>query len=89
MQPAAPLAVYADPGTPGGPASPSGQGKGTPPSPFKGLGAAYLMLASVLIGFGLGYWLDHRHGTMPWWTIGLTVLFLIAGFYHLVREAQK
>ncbi len=39
-----------------------------------------LMLAlPVLMGIGVGYWLDMRYDSLPWITLGLTVVGGITG----------
>ena len=35
----------------------------------------------------LGYWLDRRFGTTPWWFIVCTVIGLVGGLYNLLRQA--
>jgi F0F1-type ATP synthase assembly protein I len=61
---------------------------GGPPN-NKGLGSAYLLLGAVLLGLGIGYSIDNHYGTMPGWTIGMTVLFTVAGLYQMVKDAMK
>jgi len=36
----------------------------------------------VLLGFGVGYWLDRRLGTKPWLLLVGATLGLVAGFYQ-------
>jgi hypothetical protein len=60
-----------------------------PSSANSSLGAAYIMIASVLIGLGLGYLIDQHYGTLPWWTLGMTFLWLAVGFYHLLKEGNR
>ncbi len=48
------------------------------------------MVVSTFIGFALGYWvLDRYFNSYPWFTLGLTVLGIIAGFKYLFRIAKK
>ncbi len=58
-------------------------------SPFKGLAAGYMMIASVLVGGAIGYAIDHHWQTTPWWSLGMSIAFLIVGFYHIVKEYTK
>jgi hypothetical protein len=80
------LLMAAAPADGGG--APSGPG-GRPPSPFKGLGLAYIMVSSVLLGLGGGWLLDRHLGTSPRWTLILGLLFIAAGFVLVVQEARK
>jgi hypothetical protein len=60
------------------------------PSPSNSsLGAAYILIAAVLIGLGLGYLIDQHYGTLPWWTLGMSLLWLAVGFYHLLKEGSR
>lgn len=52
----------------------------------RGMTVGYTMLASVLLGLGLGYALDMWFGTMPGCTIGGALLFIVAGLYQVVKE---
>ena len=53
---------------------------------LSGLHTGYTLVASVIIGLGLGYWIDTSFGTQPWWTVGGALLFIIAGLYQVVKE---
>jgi len=66
-----------------------GSGSKPPPVPGRGLGAPYMMLASVLLGVGIGYALDRHFLTSPRWTAGLGMLGIVVGIYHAVREASR
>lgn len=47
----------------------------------------YMLLASVLILGGLGYWLDQRRGAaVPWLTIVGVLLGIATAFRSLVRR---
>jgi len=48
--------------------------------PYLGIGTSFA--ASVLLGFGVGYWLDRRLGTTPWLLLVGATLGLVAGFYQ-------
>jgi F0F1-type ATP synthase assembly protein I len=60
-----------------------------PDHPFRGAGAAYLMIGAVAIGAGLGWMLDRWLDTFPLWLLVCTGVFLVAGFYHMVKEGRK
>ena len=51
--------------------------------------SAYNMVASVLLGLGLGYGIDHVRDTSPFWTVFCTMIFLIVGLYQVVKDAFK
>ncbi len=40
-----------------------------------------VLVVSIFIGLGIGYFLDSRLGTNPWFTIGGLLLGIIAGYY--------
>lgn len=42
----------------------------------------------VLVGAGLGVLLDRWLGSRPWFTLGMTVLGIVAGFYNVARLAS-
>jgi F0F1-type ATP synthase assembly protein I len=53
------------------------------------MNVGYTMLASILVGIGIGYSLDVWLDQLPWWTIGCSSFFIIAGLYQVVKEASK
>ena len=57
--------------------------------PNRAVGGPYLMLASVLLGVGIGYLLDRNYLTSPRWTVGLGLVGIAVGLYHAVREASR
>ncbi|MCS6971370.1 MAG: AtpZ/AtpI family protein [Planctomycetota bacterium] len=59
------------------------------PRPFAGLAAASLPIGGLAVGAGIGWLIDRSAGTLPWWTIALTIAFGIAGLYHMVKEGQR
>lgn len=56
------------------------------PSPLAAAGAGYMLLASVLVGFGLGWGLDVWLATRPWGMVICTLVFILAGLYQVVKE---
>ena len=44
-----------------------------------------LIVVSVLIGLGMGVWLDGKLGTKPWLAFIFTILGLAAGIYESAR----
>ncbi|MBM4173702.1 MAG: AtpZ/AtpI family protein [Ignavibacteria bacterium] len=56
-------------------------------APYVGLGS---QLAAAVIGCGLlGWWLDGKYGTTPWFTIGLGCFGAVAGMTHFIRAAMQ
>jgi F0F1-type ATP synthase assembly protein I len=58
-------------------------------SGMSAMNVGYTMLASILVGIGIGYSLDVWLDQLPWWTIGCSSFFIIAGLYQVVKEASK
>jgi ATP synthase protein I len=52
-------------------------------APYLGIGTSFA--ASVLLGVGLGYWLDRRWGTTPWLLLLGSMLGIGAGFYQFYK----
>lgn len=49
-----------------------------------------MVVGSEMVSFTLfGLLLDYLFGTIPWFTVGLTVLGFVAAFTHLVRMARN
>jgi F0F1-type ATP synthase assembly protein I len=63
----------------------------TPPArqPLSGLAAGYILVGALVIGFVIGWLIDRRFDTAPWWTVGLTAAFIVAGLYQVVKEYSK
>jgi F0F1-type ATP synthase assembly protein I len=60
-----------------------------PPSSGPRMSAGLMMLGSEMAGFTvLGVVLDLALGTMPAFTVGLTLLGCVVVFLHLVRMAK-
>lgn len=60
-----------------------------PKSPLAGMSAAWMMIGSVVIGVAIGLGIDHRFSTMPWATLGCSLLFMAAGIYMVIREGSR
>ncbi|MBL8670742.1 MAG: AtpZ/AtpI family protein [Alphaproteobacteria bacterium] len=58
-----------------------------------GFGLAYRMamelVASLVVGFGLGYLLDRWLGTRPWLLIVMILLGMSAGLYNVIRTGIR
>jgi len=52
-------------------------------APWLNLGV--VLTACVLMGVGLGYWLDAKLGTKPWLLLAGSLLGMAAGFYHFIK----
>ena len=52
-----------------------------------GLSAGILLCASILVGFGIGQYLDRHfiHSATPWGTLAMTLVGVAAGFLNLFR----
>jgi F0F1-type ATP synthase assembly protein I len=53
------------------------------------IGALYTMIGALALGVGGGWAIDRHFGTAPGWTVGLAMVGMIVGFYHLVRETMR
>jgi len=49
----------------------------------------WLFPAAIILGLGLGYWLDKMFGLWPWLTIAFGALGVIAAFINLFRLAAR
>ena len=56
---------------------------------FRGLHAGYVLIASILLGLGLGYCLDLWLESFPWGMVGGAAFFIVAGLYQVVKEFGK
>lgn len=50
---------------------------------------AWAFPAAIVLGFGIGWWLDKHVHTWPWLTIAFSALGAIAGFVQLFRLAGR
>ncbi|MFW5752903.1 MAG: AtpZ/AtpI family protein [Planctomycetota bacterium] len=58
-------------------------------SPLRALHLGSTLAASVLLGVGIGWWIDQHWGTEPWATVSGAVLFIVAGIYHAIRDELR
>jgi ATP synthase protein I len=54
---------------------------------FVGIGTE--LVATVLLGVALGWWLDRRFGTKPWCLTGGAFLGAVAGMINYVRRVMR
>ena len=47
------------------------------------------LVATIFIGFGLGFYLDKYFSTRPWLTIIFLIFGIAAGFKHLFQTVKK
>ncbi|MCP4229099.1 MAG: AtpZ/AtpI family protein [bacterium] len=68
----------------------NGENERRPMSPmiFVGVitGLGWLLIASAVGSFFLGYWLDRWLGTMPLFTLSLSILGTTAGSYKVIVD---
>ncbi len=53
------------------------------------MGAAWMMIGAVVLGIGLGLWLDRHFNSMPWATLSCSMVFMAAGIYLVIREGSR
>lgn len=51
------------------------------------MGIGLQMMGGVVLGVGVGWWLDRHYGWTPWATIIGSMLGLASGMYLLIKEA--
>ncbi|MDH5477355.1 MAG: AtpZ/AtpI family protein [Nitrospinota bacterium] len=51
--------------------------------------AGVQIAVSVIIGFGMGLWIDRWLGTRPWFMLLFILLGVVAGFLNVYRIVQK
>lgn len=44
---------------------------------------------SILLPGALGFWIDRKWGTTPWWMLGLGVFGFGAGLYRTLRAVKQ
>ena len=71
---------------------PDGKKYGGVAPAFRALGAVgaigLMLVACTFAGLAAGYTLDRHLGTEPWFTIGLLVLGIIAGFINIFQKTM-
>lgn len=70
-----------------------------PPPDFKGrspwrqlgfvLSIAFLFPAALVVGYGMGWWLDRNLGTNPWFSLLFLGLGFVAALLELLRELKR
>lgn len=62
-------------------------------SPWQQLGfvlsIAFLFPAALVVGYGVGWWLDHKLGTSPWFSLLFLGLGFVAALLELLRELKR
>ena len=43
------------------------------------------LIAPILLGVGIGYWIDTKHDTGNLWTLTLSVIGVLVGLYNFVK----
>ena len=60
---------------------------------FESLGLASMMgihlVSGVIVGMGMGYYLDKVFGTKPWFMLLFLVFGIVAGYKNMFREMQR
>jgi F0F1-type ATP synthase assembly protein I len=55
----------------------------------RALGAGYTLVGGLLVGLGIGWAIDTWRESSPAWTVGCAVVFLLIGFYQVVKDALR
>ena len=50
---------------------------------------SFSVALAILIGLGIGYWLDGRYDTSPWFTLIFLGLGVIAGFRNIYLAMKR
>jgi len=50
---------------------------------------SFSIALAIVIGLGIGYWLDGRYNTSPWFTLIFLGLGVIAGFRNIYLAMKK
>lgn len=53
------------------------------------LSIAFTFPAALLVGYGIGWWLDGKLGTRPWFSLLFLVLGFVAALLELLRELKR
>lgn len=57
-----------------------------PPQSAKYLGSGLQLTVTVLLGVGIGYWIDKKIQSLPWFTLIGSALGFFAGLYLFLKE---
>jgi F0F1-type ATP synthase assembly protein I len=49
----------------------------------------FALTGPIILGALLGIWLDARFKTSPWFTMGLLLLGIVAGFVEMIRSLNR
>jgi len=52
-------------------------------APYLNIGSMFL--GCMVVGVGIGYWLDGKLGTKPWLLLAGSLLGMASGFYHFFK----
>jgi hypothetical protein len=53
------------------------------------LSVGFALTGPIILGALLGIWLDARFKTSPWFTMGLLLLGIVAGFVEMIRSLNR
>jgi F0F1-type ATP synthase assembly protein I len=59
---------------------------GAPRSPLGHVSAGFEVIGPLVLLMGLGYWIDGRFSSAPWFLLIGALLGLVVGFYNLFRR---
>jgi len=51
--------------------------------------ASYTLIGAIILCGGLGYWLDKKFDSTPWFLLGGLLLGIIVGFYDIIKVTFK
>jgi F0F1-type ATP synthase assembly protein I len=69
--------------------SPESKKKDSSQSWQRGFANAWMVLGAAPSGLLIGWFIDRSYGTAPWWMLGLSLTFLAASLYQLVKDSWK
>ncbi len=65
----------------------------SPPGPIVRFGRSFALfwdfVGTVLAGAVIGWFIDSRFDTEPYWTLGLLILGVVGGFLRLVSSLRR
>jgi F0F1-type ATP synthase assembly protein I len=53
----------------------------------KYMSIAFILPVSILVGYGIGWWIDGKFGTKYWALVGLLV-GIVGGFVDMIRQIR-